>query len=247
MERVWREFGKHTNAGKLLYDLYGVKFKPEEHINYPKITTTRKEPLKIENEVEKNKTKRNKTSEKILSKISYPKIEMKKPKQYHKIDLIYKRKNQNEIMKDFEKIKQEIKPPTINNTKNTNRKEQIEKLQDKFQYGEKTYLPMRARPPKINLNEEDEEKYKTNIEILNEKNLEKLKEKGHSLTNDNYEDEYSKLHKKIMVEIDERYKFMEDMKKLGDESRNVELMSEIKSRIKELRTLEKLRLKNNIN
>ena len=37
MERVWKEFGKNTEAGKLLYNIYGVNYKPENHINYPKL------------------------------------------------------------------------------------------------------------------------------------------------------------------------------------------------------------------
>ena len=34
MQRVWKEFGKNTEAGKLLYNIYGVKYKPEDHIKY---------------------------------------------------------------------------------------------------------------------------------------------------------------------------------------------------------------------
>ena len=37
MERVWKEFGKNTEAGKLLYNIYRVKYRPENHINYPKL------------------------------------------------------------------------------------------------------------------------------------------------------------------------------------------------------------------
>ena len=37
MERVWKEFGKNTQAGKMLYEIYGVRYKAEQHINYPKI------------------------------------------------------------------------------------------------------------------------------------------------------------------------------------------------------------------
>ena len=242
MERVWKEFGKHTSAGKLLYDLYGVKFKPEEHITYPDIKPNINKTKVVKNEI---KPKRNKTTEKILSKINYPEIEKKqKYPQMHKIDLIYKRKNQTEIQKDFEKIKKEIKPPTMINT-TRNRQEQIEKLQDKFQNDEKKILPLKARPPKIELKEEDNEIIKLKIEFLNSKNNVKLKEQNNLLTNDNFEDEYSKLHHKIVLEIEERYKFIEEMKKLGDNSRTSLIMLEIKSRIKELRTLEKLRLKNN--
>ena len=98
MERVWKEFGKHTPAGKLLYDLYGIGYKPENHINYPKLQP--KKPLTSTNKdekIEKNLKPGNKTKT-VLNKINYPKLDnnIKFP-EIHKVDMIRKRKNQNQI------------------------------------------------------------------------------------------------------------------------------------------------------
>ena len=51
--------------------------------------------------------------------------------------------------------------------------------------------------------------------------------------------ELEKLYDKIVEEIDERYKYMDDMKKLG---KNVDavVMAEIKERIGEMKTLQKM-------
>lgn len=241
MERIWKEFGKHTPAGKLLYDLYGVGFRPEEHISYPQIQTKKSTTNNTDNKSAKSsrtlKTERSKNQENLLSKINYPPITNRnQTKPLHKVDLIARRKNQTEIQKDLDKIKQENRPPVYNDNKN--RKAQIEKLQDKFQYEEKTYLPQKARPPKIVLSDKDEEALMVNkeIDILNTKN--------HGSSNyPQKEDEITKLYNSILCEIDERYKFMNDMTKLGDTSQINRTMSEIKERIKELRTIEKLRHK----
>lgn len=230
MERIWKEFGKNTQAGKILYELYGVGFKPEEHINYPKIIPKKA----VTKEVIKPITHRAKTSENI-SKINYPDINNKP---YYppiaKVDLIKKRKNQVMIQKEIEQIKKDSKPPVENNLKN--RKLQIEQLQDKFQYEEKTYLPKKARPPKIVLDEKDELNINTHIDKLNQINNIKNK-----YSDNKPEDELSKLYDAILLEIDERYKHMEEMKKLGDNSKSTLMMNEIKSRLQELKTIEKLR------
>lgn len=231
MERIWKEFGKNTQAGKILYELYGVGFKPEEHISYPKIIP-KKTVIK---EVIKPVTHRTKTSENIL-KINYPDIS-NKPNYppIAKVDLIKKRKNQVNIQKDIDQIKKDSKPPIENNLKN--RKFQIEQLQDKFQYEEKTYLPKNARPPKIVLDEIDKTNINNQINKLNQINNIKNK---YPDTNKS-EDELSKLYDAILLEIDERYKHMEEMKKLGDNSKSSSMMNEIKSRLQELKTIEKLR------
>ena len=72
MQRVWKEFGKHTEAGKLLYNIYGVKYNPEQHINYPKLilkTPEMKERERLEKERLKEE-KRNKMT-KAARKIDY--------------------------------------------------------------------------------------------------------------------------------------------------------------------------------
>mmetsp|Transcript_35992 Transcript_35992/g.37358 ORF Transcript_35992/g.37358 Transcript_35992/m.37358 type:complete len:241 (-) Transcript_35992:31-753(-) len=232
MERVWKEFGKHTPAGKLLYDLYGVGFKPEEHISYPEIKATKKKQETKLLETKKN-TQRGKTTEKVLSKINYPSMKKESFPIIPKVDLIKKRKTKADIDNNLIQIKHDIKPPQENKAKN--RKQQIEKLQDTFQYKEKKYLPERARPPKVVIDEEILNE-SNKMQTLNSNNLRKA-----NLNNQKSEDELTVLYNKILCEIDERYKFMDEMNKLGDQSQNPTIMSEIKARIQELKTIEKLR------
>ena len=35
LERVWKEFGKHTEAGRLLYNIYGSRYRPESTFIIP--------------------------------------------------------------------------------------------------------------------------------------------------------------------------------------------------------------------
>jgi hypothetical protein len=121
LESVWKEFGKHSEAGKLLYELYGVKYQPK--INYPKLkvkTKEEKEREKIGQEEEKSKN-RAKSSNRIMT-IQYPDLNKKKVTHIPKVDLIPKRKHENAIKKELDIIKKTIEPPkaTI-----TNRKAQI--------------------------------------------------------------------------------------------------------------------------
>lgn len=267
MERVWKEFGKHTPAGKLLYDLYGVSFKPEDHIVYPKLKIDKqKNKGELLTNQQQSKTHRAKTSEKI-SKINYPSLNSKQLPKIAKVDLIKKRKTEFQIKNELIKRKEETKPPVMNPFANKNRKEQIEKLQSKFQYEEKKYLPEKARPPRIVFDEEE-----MNKEVMN--NLNNRNTKGHYNNNnsDGYgkysKDELTNLYNDILCEIDERYKMIEDIKKQGGGYSNVnvnnnkigynklnsncnnnningkkqdDLMNEIKDKIKDLRIIEKLR------
>ena len=143
MERVWKHFGKNTEAGKLLYQIYGVNYKPEDHINYPKLIIKKKTSDNIDNK--KTKHKRAVTTEKVLNKISYPDLNKRNfYKPPAKIDLIAKRKGKNEIDKEIISYREETKRQPLLNPVTKNRKEIIEKLQDNFQYQEKKYLPEKA-------------------------------------------------------------------------------------------------------
>lgn len=231
MERIWKEFGKNTLAGKLLFDLYGTKFKPEEHIKYPKLSikTTPNENKTTEN---KPLTYRNKTQQK-LSKIDYPKNEIERPK-IPKIEFISKRKNQKEIQKDLDKIKKESAPQK--NPILKNRKLEIEKLQDKFQYEERKILPLKARPPVIKFDDE------TN---LNENLIEKKTEsKYEKLKNQIYEGlnyDYQRLNEINLV------KPSFDNKGKRNTIEKLSVVREIQSKINDLKVInEKLYEENKI-
>lgn len=54
-------------------------------------------------------------------------------------------------------------------------------------------------------------------------------------------DEYGKLHNNILDEINERYKRLEDYERAGDNKNKLRVMNEIKERISDLKTLNKLK------
>lgn len=241
MDRIWKEFGKHTTAGKLLYDIYGVGFKPEDHISYPKLQPKKKkittEDLEKElfNKNAKQSRKPNFQSEKILNKISYPSLQKNTYKPPAKIDLVMKRKNKENIDKDLQSLKLEVHNfPKENKAKN--RKIEIEKLQENFQYQDNKNLPEKARPPVVKLSEAD-----LNIMELNIKNTKNTKAYSYREPVNKQEKEYEKLSQAILNEIDERYKFLEETKSYGDTKMQTKIMNEIKDRINDLKTLNKLK------
>ena len=238
LERVWKHFGKNTEAGKLLYQIYGVNYKPEDHINYPKLKIN-KNKQNINLSQNNNKSKRSVTVGKVLNKISYPSINKTNVlKPVPKIDLIAKRKSKNKIQKDVAAIKEEAKKHPILNPLERNRKEIIEKLQYNFQYQEKTYLPKNARPPKIDFNDISTN-IESNIEILNSKNFNKLNK---SKACNQKECEYDKLSKAIFNEIEERYNYIKEIKEIGgDINQETKILNEIKDRLQELKTIQKLK------
>ena len=96
ISKVWQDFGRNTETGKLLYQLYGQKFRPTISVPVPK---KRKQPQKQE---EKPKTSQFKER---IAKIDYPEVQKKPTNTFAKVDLIPKRKSQVEIESELEKIK----------------------------------------------------------------------------------------------------------------------------------------------
>lgn len=224
LERLWKHFGKNTTSGKLLYELYGVNFRPENHIKYPKITkTTTKKAEPKENILKSTRIER---TNQVLSQINYPEKEENKKRHISKVDLIPKRKNYSQIEKDMKIMKDRgniYKPKEVI----TDRKKQIFELQDKFEYKEKKYLPEKARPPKIDLTEDE---IINQINKINENKLNLIRQKGSG-------DEISRLHNDIVKEIEERYSQID----YKDKIKTFLLMNEIKERVEELKKLEKLK------
>ena len=72
MERVWKEFGKNTEAGKLLYNIYGVNYRPENYINYPKLIIKTPE-MRERERLEKERIKQERANRliKATQKIDY--------------------------------------------------------------------------------------------------------------------------------------------------------------------------------
>jgi len=240
LDRVWKHFGKNTNAGKLLYDLYGIRYKPEQHINYPDISKIKKYVNKADEKAEEIKRAKSSAQNRIQN-IDYPDLRKKYTSKYSKVDFIPKRKNEFVIRQEMEIEKQQmIKNSQMKRNFPSNRKMEIEKLQDNFQFQERKVMPKGARLPglksennanntKSNLIEE----YNDNNPIENEinvKNYRKYLDK---------KEELNFLYSTIMKEIDERYAHMDEMKKIG---KNVDerIMNEIKDRLDELKSLKKM-------
>ena len=103
-------------------------------------------------------------------------------------------------------------------------------LQDRFEFQERTVMPKGARMPGLRMDEEKEKEAKRRIHNEIEKeSFERGDKRG----------ELERLYNNIVGEIDERYKYMNDMKRLGKNVDNV-IMGEIKERINDMKTLQKL-------
>lgn len=236
LDRVWKHFGKNTNAGKLLYDLYGIKYKPEQHINYPELKKNHTIKQKVDEKEEQNKRAKSSAQNRIQM-IEYPDLRKKYVSKYSKVDFIPKRKNEYLIKQEIEAEKmQMIKNSQIKRNFPSNRKMEIEKLQDNFQFQERVIMPKGARLPgiKTESNQDIVNDFNTDNHIesqINIKNYKKLKL--------DKREELNFLYNQIMKEIDERYVHMDEMKKIG---KNVDerIMGEIKERLDELKSLKNM-------
>ena len=106
LDAVWKEFGKHTHAGKLLYDLYGIKYQPK--VNYPKLKVKTREQKEKEKDEEMNKKRAKST--KMIPNIQYPDMNKKKINHFAKVDLIPKRRHEKDIKRELEMMKNNIEP-----------------------------------------------------------------------------------------------------------------------------------------
>jgi hypothetical protein len=214
LQRAWKEFGKQTQAGKMLYDLYGVRYRPDQHISYPK-------QLKMKPKVVEEK----KEPAKRAKSISYPVMQKKPSRKINMIDICPKRKHLDDIKHDMDDIKREIKGYGMDGKKTVNRKAEIMKLQDRFQYQERTVMPKGCRLP--GLKEKDVEEVD---QVVSSNRPKRLYDRR---------DELDEMYDLTLKDIDERYVYMEEMKKLG---KNVDLniMSEIRTKIDDMRNIQKL-------
>ena len=110
------------------------------------------------------------------------------------------------------------------------RQAQIEKLQNKFEYQERTVMPKGARLPGLVISDDDR---REQIKVIHNKN------QFDSVIKNDKRAELERLYNNIIKEIDERYHHMNEMKKLGKNVDNV-MMQEIKERIQDMKNLEKM-------
>ena len=237
MERVWKEFGKNTEAGKLLYNIYGVKYRPEKHINYPKLIMKTPE-MREKERLERERIKQERANRliKATQKIDYNQgLRHYQPPRYNpygQVDFIPHRKNQQQIQRELDLMKNQMnsKKAYANSKPFESRQAQIEKLQNKFEYQERTVMPKGARLPGLVISDDDR---REQIKVIHNK------DQFDSVIKNDKRAELERLYNNIIKEIDERYHHMNEMKKLGKNVDNV-MMSEIKERIQDMKNLEKM-------
>ena len=232
---LWKVFGRDSEAGKLLFTLYRSG-KPAK-INYPKPKVKPKSeqpPL-----IKQTKLCPQKTT------IDYPSKKQVYQQKIAAVDLIPKRKNYEEIKKELDDFK---KNPIIPINKGQNRKEIIEKLQDKFKKG-RGGLPKGAELPQVNNIEEnvDEEEIKARALLkIGKKNLyirppsrdKKLDDKVISASQE--DEELEKLYGDIEGEIEDRQKYLEELKDYDEPVLKARVKKEIVDRISELQRIIKM-------
>lgn len=145
---------------------------------------------------------------------------------YGRVDYIPHRRSENKIKYELFMMKKQMGERVKTNARiGPSRKEKIMQLQDRFEFQERTVMPKGARMPGVKMDEGQER-------IHNEMQKE-------SYERNDKRGELERLYNNIVGEIDERYKYMNDMKRLGKNVDNV-IMGEIKERINEMKTLQKL-------
>lgn len=231
LQRVWKEFGKHTEAGKMLYNIYGGRYRPEQHIKYPKLILKTPE-MREQERIEKERKKREKENKitKAAKQIDYSsglrQYQRDVYNPYGRVDYIPHRRSENKIKYELFMMKKQMGERVKTNARiGPSRKEKIMQLQDRFEFQERTVMPKGARMPGVKMDDGQER-------IHNEMQKE-------SYERNDKRGELERLYNNIVGEIDERYKYMNDMKRLGKNVDNV-IMGEIKERINEMKTLQKL-------
>ena len=151
---------------------------------------------------------------------------------YGQVDFMPHRKNQKQIQKEMDYMKNQMrsKKVYVNSTPFESRESKIQKLQNKFEYQERTVMPKGARLPGLVISEDDRNEQ---IKVIHEKN------EFDNVVKSDKRAELERLYNNIIKEIDERYQHMNDMKKLGKNVDSV-MMAEIKERIQDMKNLEKM-------
>ncbi|EAR95587.1 hypothetical protein TTHERM_00079920 (macronuclear) [Tetrahymena thermophila SB210] len=237
-KNLWKTFGRECAAGRELFSLYKCHMPPK--ISYPKPKQkTAEELLPKPKEIKPCPQK---------TQISYPPLSYKEPKQkYFKVDFIPKRKPESEIRKELEEI---ARNPYIPANTGKNRKELIEKLQQKFKHL-RGGLPKGAELPLI-----DENKLVCDEEAIKNQAKKRIGMKNKIFTGE-YEDrndqktvisddpvqECNILFDQIMQEIEERQEYLDSIKDLKEPKLKTKIKKEIIERVAELQKVTELKQK----
>jgi len=237
---LWKIYGRESEAGKMLFKLFG-KGPHSIKIDYPKPKTMTK-PLPYEEPRVKSKI-----TPPQMTVIEYPALKdnSKRMPKVHAVDLIPKRKNEVEIRKEIENLKNN---PFVPANKGVNRKKLIDELQNKFKK-QRGALPKGAELPALP-NEEvleditDEELQKRALQKVPKKFLaytyERPKEDQKGLTKSQEEEELEKLYEEIEQEIEERQQYLEEIAHLDEPKLKEKVKKEIIERVAELQKIIKM-------
>jgi hypothetical protein len=122
LQKLWKLFGRDTEAGRALYKVYGAAAKPK--INYPAVRT-KKTPLP--SEVKRGESAPSKTQ------IEYPPLKAPKRSKFRPIDFVPRRKPQGVIQAEIDHNYRDVKP---SGKRGVNRQELTSNLQEKFQFSD---------------------------------------------------------------------------------------------------------------
>ncbi|KAL4508190.1 hypothetical protein ABPG72_021563 [Tetrahymena utriculariae] len=237
-KNLWKTFGRECAAGRELFSLYKCHMPPK--MNYPKPKQkTAEELLPKPKEIKPCPQK---------TQISYPPLSYKEPKQkYFKVDFIPKRKPESEIRKELEEI---ARNPYVPANTGKNRKDLIEKLQQKFKYL-RGGLPKGAELPLIDENKlvQDEETIKAQakkrIGMKNKIFTGEYEDRNDQKTviSDDPVQECNALFDQIMQEIEERQQYLDSIKDLKEPKLKTKIKKEIIERVAELQKVTELKQK----
>jgi len=242
-EDLWKIYGRESEAGKLLYKIFG-KGAPQVKINYPKPKTRPRSS-------QENQPPKPKVIPPSKTVIEYPPI--KKPVSYptiHPVDLIPKRKPEHEIRKEIETY---YKKPYIPPNKGVNRKELVKNLQEKFKKS-RGALPKGAELPELNPELLEELEKELNEEEIKQRALKKVPQKNLTfinkkpdenqekkpMTKEEEDAELEALYEQVEKEIEERQQYLEEISHLDEPELKKKIKNEIVERISELEKIIKL-------
>ena len=100
MDNLWKDVGRDTEAGKLLFNLYP----PSKKINYPAPKMKSKSVLQKEEEEKKRGGKKKKACPQ-KAEIDYPAPQGPKRRKFHMIDFVPRKKNEKVIQHEMAKGK----------------------------------------------------------------------------------------------------------------------------------------------
>jgi len=238
---LWKIYGRESEAGKMLFKLFG-KGPSSIKIDYPK-PKTEKKPLPWE------QTKKSDLVPASKTVIEYPELKSNArplPK-VHAVDLIPKRKNENEIRREIENF---YSKPDVPLNKGVNRKQLVEDLQAKFkkQRGalpKGAELPLYQPDPQEVLEEISEEELKQRALKKIPKKLvaytyekpKKEEDEKKGMTKSEQQEELEQLYEDVVAEIEERQQYLEEINHLDEPKIKERVKKEIVDRVAELQKI----------